>query len=125
MNKLVFIIPVFVAACTVIPTTYSPELYNHAVELSVLTSNAVGACDTPQASVVAETLRIKADMIAKFTQYKSKDVHEVATEIDKQYTEFATAYHNTQPSAMYCKMKLQLLDQSSESLLEMLGDKPQ
>lgn len=125
MNKLMLIGLVFVASCTVIPTSYSPTLYNHAVELSVMTANAVSACDTPQAPIVAETLRIKADVIAKFTQYVSKDVHEVATKVDEQYTEFAAAYHNTQPSATYCKLKLQLLGQSSEALLEMLGSKPQ
>lgn len=125
MNKLMFIVPLFVAACSVVPTTYSPVLYNQAVELSVMTTNAARTCDTPQAPIVAETLRMKADVIAKFTQYTSKDVHEVATKIDNLYTEFAAAYHDKQPSVTYCNLKLQLLSQSTDALLEMLGSKPQ
>jgi hypothetical protein len=124
MNKMLLVVPLFITACSVIPTAYSPTLYNHAVELSVMTTNAVKTCDTPQAQLVAETLRIKADVLVKFTQYVSKDVNEVATVIDAEYTEFAAAYHTTPPSTAYCQMKVRLLGKSTESMLEMLGSKP-
>lgn len=124
MKRMLLVVPFLLTACSVIPTTYSPTLYNHAVELSVMTDNAGRTCDAPQAQVVAETLRMKAEVITKFTKYTSTDVHDVAMQVNKQYTEFAAAYHDTQPSVTYCQMKVQLLGKSTELMLEMLGSKP-
>lgn len=69
-------------------------------------------------------MRLKADVVVKYTQYVSKDTHEVAVVLAEQYHEFADAYNNGEPSAVYCKLKTSTMVDMTDKVLDMLGSKP-
>lgn len=126
MNKLfILLVVASLTACAGIPSTREPILYNHAVELSAMTSSMDRVCGTPQAHLVVESLTLKAAIIDKYTTHVTRDAHEVTTVILNEYKELAKAYtKDVPPSDTYCKMKVALIGQSVDLLIEMLGNKP-
>lgn len=112
-------------SCAGIPSTREPILYNHAVELSVMTTSLQQMCGTPSAQLMVETVRLKSNIIAKYTTHVTKDVNEVATLISQEYKQLSDAYSkDIQPSTKYCNTKVALINKSVDLMIEMLGNKP-
>lgn len=126
MNKLLLLTTVvLLTSCSGLPSTREPILYNHAVELSAMTTSMDRVCGTPLAQNVAESLLLKAAVVDKYTTHAAKDTHEVTTVILNEYKELAASYtKDVPPSVTYCKMKVNLIGQSVDLLIEMLGNKP-
>ena len=118
-------IVLLLTACAGIPSTREPILYNHAVELSVMTTSLQQMCGTPSTQLMVETVRLKSNIIAKYTTHVTKDVNEVATLISKEYQQLSVAYaKDVTPSKAYCTTKIALITQSVDLMIEMLGNKP-
>lgn len=124
--KMLLLLPMLlVCACAEIPSVREPILYNHAVELSVMTSQLEKDCGTPSAPAAAEALLTKANIIAKYTTVVAIDTHDVAVFVRNEYGELEAAYTKpTPPSTVYCKAKANLVGQSVDLLIKMLGNKP-
>ena len=125
MKMLLIPIVLLLTACAGIPSTREPILYNHAVELSVMTTSLQQMCGTPSTQLMVETVRLKSNIIAKYTTHVTKDVNEVATLISREYQQLSDAYSkDVQPSTTYCTTKTALINKSVDLMIEMLGNKP-
>lgn len=103
-------------------------LLHDLIVLQETNTNAGEYCDssTNRIASMAEYLKQRAGAVEKYTRYSSKDLHPIAADLLKVYTEFQQAYGSPDgtPSTAYCKDKLSITYKILDRFIDAAGNKP-
>jgi hypothetical protein len=87
----------------------------------------INKCDDPEAMrVVLANLSREALALQNYTQHipDNEDAFELATNLNKLVASTSKIYGEKDPSAGYCKAKMNLIVKGSEKVQKVLGSKP-
>lgn len=123
MKTTIIILSLLLTGCVLIPTPFDPVMYDRVVTLSTSTSEAASQCGSPAMQAESEVLKDQSKALMKYTEFASKDMHSSLAIVDKNITELSNAYEKGTPSTAYCKLKLTIINNDLDLILQGAGAK--
>lgn len=128
--KLLYLVPVLLlTGCTSLstlftaPSTFDSTLYDRTISLWFESQADVTSCGTPAINEQILTLNRESKQLVKYTEYASKDLNSSFVLVDKAISEMNSVYQIGTPSTAYCKIKLEIIGDDLDAILQGIGGK--
>jgi len=123
MKTLLFSLVFLLGGCALMPTPFDSALYDHLVKMSVIADYMQDRCGTDSMLSDTKILKIESNIVAKYTEFTSKDTHSPIVLVNKNIIELNNAYEKGVPSTAYCKLKLKIIGEDLHLILIAIGGK--
>ena len=105
------------------PTPFDSTLYDHLVTMSTEIDDIRPNCGSEFLQTDTQQLKNESNVLMKYTEFSSKDLHPSIVLVDKAITELNNVYKKGIPSKAYCSMKLKIINEDLHNILIAVGGK--
>jgi len=127
MKKMIpmIVILLLLSACAIAPNFDTNE-YKTIVDMRHLVTDTTVCQDSSKVATISTVLADRAKYLRTYSEFLPRnDIFvELVDEIINMTAELETAYRDRTPSATYCEIKLEILEQNLKTAQQITGRKP-
>lgn len=130
MKKLVFLLAPMLVSCAVydaiMMTGFDPNEYRIITEIRADAGRYKLQCDTPQAQANARALADKTELFEIYSEQipKNKDGYGASKSLNEIAQGLVKRYDNPPVPAIFCKLKYGSIENSSQVIQHVIGNRP-